>query len=85
MADYEYEARRCPFCASPGILLITLPFPFGNKYYVICKLCGCRTDEYFSKEEALDRWNRREDYTYVSKKDIDEFKAKKQKVMNLEE
>ena len=57
------ERKSCPFCGEDNPLLEQENFLFEefSPFYVRCWNCGCRTDYYFSAEEAIERWNRRVD------------------------
>lgn len=65
------KAKRCPFCKGHPTMMI---FDIGVvklSYAVACKECGCRTGRFYTEEEALEKWNRRDDYDYVYEKGIE--------------
>ena len=50
----------CPFCGTKAeeIQIKTIPFSKGyNKVY--CPMCKATFEEFSSKQEAIDKWNRR--------------------------
>lgn len=53
--------KPCPFCGKPGILRGSDNVDGGPYYYVACANmnCGCNTFGKPTKEEAIEKWNRR--------------------------
>jgi Lar family restriction alleviation protein len=54
------ERKLCPFCGSEARIKMLLK---ENKetYFCECWLCSCRTQDFNTKEEAIEAWNRRVD------------------------
>ena len=50
--------RPCPFCGS-GNVRTTGEGSYNSPYIVMCNECLCRTDIYYSEEDAIEVWNRR--------------------------
>ena len=51
------EIKPCPHCGGHAIWRETNDEDYP--YQIICKICGCGTDETDDKEEAIKDWNRR--------------------------
>lgn len=49
--------KQCPFCKEKNIEI------HENDIwtYIQCSECGCRTDEWITKEMAINAWNRRDE------------------------
>ena len=53
------ELKKCPFCGEDNPIMQVDKEEYSLTYYVQCWYCGCRTDDYPTEEEAIERWNRR--------------------------
>lgn len=52
------ELKPCPFCGSPAHLWETYETKY-TQYYVACVGCRNQTKLLETKEEAIERWERR--------------------------
>lgn len=51
------ELKHCPFCGGEGVIWPLRKHPF---YLAICKDgCGCKLDDFKTREEAIQAWNTR--------------------------
>lgn len=51
------ELKKCPFCGGEAILYKS--FDYVNKCRVECTNCNICTQNYDTKGEAIEAWNRR--------------------------
>ena len=50
------QMKKCPFCGSEKDVVI---FSDEGRHHGMCWACLCSTDNFDSKDEALNAWNRR--------------------------
>ena len=50
------ELRECPFCGGEATLWKS--YPADRPYNILCG-CGGRVGYFYTKEEAIEAWNRR--------------------------
>lgn len=56
----ESKLMPCPFCGGDDCELTEkVNYKFGTSYFCGCPDCGVYTDYCETKEEAIERWNRR--------------------------
>lgn len=53
------ELRECPFCGGEARIERTDCIGSINYHYGYCIQCGARTDEYATKKDAIEAWNKR--------------------------
>lgn len=49
--------RRCPNCCYKRPVLASVNYYNYKRYYVVCDACACRTEECYSENAAIRRWN----------------------------
>ena len=53
------ELKCCPFCGEKP-KIATCDWGYSVKeYWCYCSSCGCETQKYHSKEDAIEQWNTR--------------------------
>lgn len=53
------ELKCCPFCGEKP-KIATFDWGYSVKeYWCYCSSCGCETQKYHSKEDAIEQWNTR--------------------------
>lgn len=50
----DVELSKCYLCGSDVQI-----FPVNEKFYIMCKRCGLKTDYFESKSKLIQYWNRR--------------------------
>ena len=50
------DLKPCPFCGSQ---ILFLERTETNKCYIACVECGSRSGNYWTKQDAIEAWNRR--------------------------
>ena len=54
------KLKRCPFCGGIADVFFQSGCDYWyDKYAVYCTQCGCTTEDFETKEEAISVWNRR--------------------------
>ena len=54
------ELKPCPFCGKKDVRLGGIDNKVRFAIWVECKNCECQGPVYFTQEQAIDAWNRRE-------------------------
>lgn len=55
----EPELKSCPFCGSKGNIGNNMYKTMSSRWWAYCHECGIYTKDFFSKDGAIDKWNRR--------------------------
>lgn len=55
------KRKLCPFCGSEARIKMLIKENGKEKYFCECWLCSCRTQDFNTKEKAIEAWNRRAD------------------------
>ena len=71
----ELKLLPCPFCGEKPKMAI---YDWGysvKEYWCYCSSCGCETQKYHSKEDAIAQWNERKPMSNIVEK-LEEEKGK---------
>lgn len=53
------ELKPCPFCGMSAKVIYADDEEKNRYYRTYCRGCYAETDEYFSRDNAIEAWNRR--------------------------
>lgn len=57
--EWMEDLKPCPFCDGEAEVNYVDLGGYEDGYEVRCPDCGCGTDYFYTKQEAIEAWNRR--------------------------